>query len=196
MEKGCKIFTTDEDKSSCLYLHLLVHLYIDGFYFVQLISQPDQCVLLMNHDKQIYMPVLLLLSPHFKRHYKIRCCWPAFHGCPSPEASWRAPFPVSWTPGQPIHSPHPGNRQKSSVIKQILCTYMFQTLHDLSELTLLLQLSPGLIVHLVQPLTGLFVRVPLHRHVSLCYLHQQANWNESWIGSVSSALNSFEAVYL
>lgn len=67
--------------------------------------------------------------------------------------------------------------------------------YDLSELALLLQLSPGLIVHLIQPLTGLFVRVPLQRHVSLCYLHQQANGNESWMASVSAPLRSFETVH-
>lgn len=32
----------------CLYLHLLVHFYIDGFDFIQLMSQSDQCVLLIK----------------------------------------------------------------------------------------------------------------------------------------------------
>lgn len=41
----------------------------------------------------------------------------------------------------------------------------------LSELTLLLQLPSSFVVHLIQTLTGLFVRVPLHRHVPLGHLH-------------------------
>lgn len=34
----------------CLYLHLLVHFYIDGFDLIQLLSQSNQCVLLMKSE--------------------------------------------------------------------------------------------------------------------------------------------------
>lgn len=35
----------------CVYLHLLVHFYIDGFDFVQLLSQSDQCVLVIKSKR-------------------------------------------------------------------------------------------------------------------------------------------------
>ena len=37
----------------CLYLHLLVHFYIDGFDFIQLMSQSDQRVLLMTNKHTV-----------------------------------------------------------------------------------------------------------------------------------------------
>lgn len=51
---GYSGFVFNTAKSYCVvylsaigsYLHLLVHFYIDGFDFVQLIPQSDQCVLL------------------------------------------------------------------------------------------------------------------------------------------------------
>lgn len=44
------------------------------------------------------------------------------------------------------------------------------TQSDLSELTLLLQLSLSLVVHLIQTLSRLSVGVSLHRHIALGYL--------------------------